>query len=107
MRHGHSVAGNMGPGGRLIVALVFFWGVSSEEEVSNVDEGDVNEEVQTFRDYVKIGLYEESEQADSRLVSDGKVSVEDSIAVMIDIVNEADVDTQAPSNIGRSCGDRK
>ena len=92
----------MGPGGQLILALVGLWGVSSEGAVRNIDD-----EVQTFRDYVKIGLYEESEQADSRLVSDGKVSVEDSIAVMIDIVNEADVDTRTPSNIGRSCGDRK
>eukprot|EP00091_Calanus_sinicus_P014631 TRINITY_DN32251_c0_g1_i1.p1 TRINITY_DN32251_c0_g1~~TRINITY_DN32251_c0_g1_i1.p1 ORF type:complete len:164 (-),score=61.15 TRINITY_DN32251_c0_g1_i1:19-441(-) len=136
----------MGSGGRLVVALVVLWGVSSEDKVRNIDEGDVDDEVESFRDYVKIGLdlYEESEQvynehrghsrfvqyndlskrlaADSRLVNtirelargsdvdsddnDDEVSVEDSIAVVIDIVNEAEVDTRAQNNIGRSCGDR-
>ena len=63
-RQGYSVADDMGPGGRLIVALVFLWGVKTEDEVRNVDEGDGYDEVQTFRDYVKIGLdlYGESEE---------------------------------------------
>jgi hypothetical protein len=63
-RYRHSVAGDMGPGGKLIVALAVLWGVSSEDKVRNINEGDGNEEVQTFRDYVKIGLdfNEESEQ---------------------------------------------
>ena len=51
----------MGPGGQLILArFFFFWDVSSESEGRNKDD----DAVQTFRDYMKIGLdlYEESEE---------------------------------------------
>ena len=45
--------------------------------------------------------------SDGDAVIDDEVSMEDSIAVVIDIVKDADVDTRAQTNIGRSCGERK
>merc|ERR1711892_946540 len=88
--------------GQIIVALIILCSISDNCAVENIEDDEFDDDsrlVNTIRELARSNDEDNNDE--------DEVSVEDSIAVVIDIVTDSEVDTRAQSNIGRSCGERK